>query len=106
MDGASVSLLVGDFEGSVSFLVQVLLRPVPDMEHMHGIPLDGEQDAEDIPPRAIEQLPDFFSKMPALRRERAPRREVFQRVDRFDKPDKPPGSGLGSVFRPVEIGGL
>jgi len=43
------------------------LRPMPDMEHMHDIPLDGEQDAEDIPPCAVEQLPDFFGKMPVPR---------------------------------------
>ena len=32
---------------------------VPDVEHLHGLTFDGEQDAVDMSPSAVEQLTQF-----------------------------------------------
>ena len=90
----------------MSFFVQVLLCPVPDVEYMHGITLNGEQNAEDIPPCAVEQLPDFLGKMPVFRGQRTARRQLFQGVDRVDNPRKPPGCRLGCLCMTVLIRGI
>ena len=89
----------------VSFLVQVLLRPVTNVEHMHSISLDSKQDAENIAPCAVEELTDFFGKMPILRGQRTTRRKLCQGIDRLDHPRKPAGRDFGCPCIPVHIGG-
>ena len=58
-------------------LCQMLLRAVPYVEHMHGIALDGEEDAVYVVARAVEELPDFLRKMFVLRRQRTTRGELI-----------------------------
>ena len=44
----------------------MLLRTVPDVEHMHGVGLDREEDAVRVVAWAVEELPDFLREMLVL----------------------------------------
>jgi len=95
-----MSYKIGCAQAAVS---QVLLCPMSDVEHMHSLPAHSAQEALDVPPPAVEQLPDFFAEMPVLRSQRAAFRELCTRVNRLDNPCKPAGSRLGGPFASVGI---
>ena len=40
----------------VSVLYQILLCAVPDVEHMRGVALDGEEDTVRVVARTVEEL--------------------------------------------------
>jgi hypothetical protein len=45
----------------------MLLCAVPDVEHMHGVALDGEEDTVHVVARTVEELPYFLRIMLVLR---------------------------------------
>jgi hypothetical protein len=75
----------------------MLLCAVPDVEHMHGIVLNREEDTVRVVARAVEELPYFLRKMCVLRRQRTPRGKLIQGIDRFDNSGKPPRCSLRGV---------
>ena len=46
-----------------------------DMEHMHGVALDGEDDTVNVVARAVEELPYFLREMLILRSQGTTRRK-------------------------------
>ena len=55
----------------------MLLCAVPDVEDMHGVALDGEEDAVYVVARAVEELPYFLREMLVLRGQRTTRRKLI-----------------------------
>ena len=86
--------------------MEVSLCPVPNVEHMHGITLNGEQNTESFAPRAVEKLPDFFGKMPVLRGKWATFGEFVQGINSLDKSRKPTSGCLGRSCTTVLICGV
>ena len=75
----------------------MLLRAVPDMEHMHSVALNGEENTVHVVARAIEELPDFLREMLVFRSQRTTRGKLIQGIDSLDNPRKPLRCGLGCV---------
>ena len=55
----------------------MLLRAVPDVEHVHGVALNREEDTIHIVAGAIEELPYFLRKMFVLRSQRTTRGKLI-----------------------------
>ena len=73
----------------------MLLCAVPDVEDMHGVALDGEEDAVYVVARAVEELPYFLREMLVLRSQRTTHGKLIQGVDGLDDARKPPRCSLG-----------
>jgi hypothetical protein len=73
------------------------LCAVPDVEHMHGVTLDGEEDTVHVVARAVEELPYFLRKMLVLRSQWTTRGKLSQGIDGLDNPRKPLRCSLGCV---------
>jgi hypothetical protein len=48
----------------------MLLRTVPNVEHMHGVALDGEEDTVHVVARTVEELMYFLREMFVFRSQR------------------------------------
>lgn len=81
----------------------MLLRAMPDVEHMHGVALDSEENAVHVVARAVEELPYFLREMFVFRGQRTTRGKLIQGVDGLDDPRKPPRGSLRGVVAFPEI---
>jgi hypothetical protein len=70
-----------------------------DMEHLHGVAFDGEQDAIDMWLPTVQQLAQFNGRVWILRSELAPRGELRQGVDRLFEVYEPTFSGVPGLLR-------
>ena len=80
---------------------------MPDMEHLHGVAFDGEQDAIDMWLPTVQQLAKFNGRVWILRSELAPRGELRQGVDGLLEFYEPTFAGVPGRLRsePLVYGG-
>jgi hypothetical protein len=71
---------------------------VADVEHVHHLLLDREQDAIDVRATAVEKLPDLHWRPAALGRNGTPSRECLKGVNRCAKGSEPLRAGLSRLF--------
>src|SRR5215217_9326978 len=81
----------------------MVLCAVSDVEHMHGVVLDGKEDTVHVVARTVEELPYFLRKMLVLRSQRTPRGKLIQRIDDLDNPRKPSRCSLRGVVTLPQI---
>lgn len=80
---------------------------MPDMEHLHCVAFEGEQDAIDMWLPTVKQLTQFNGRIWILRSELAPRGELRQGVDGLREGYEPTLSGVPGLLRsePFVYGG-
>ena len=72
---------------------------MPNMQHVHGVAFDREQDAVDMRSSTVEKLTELDGRVRILWSERATRRETHQGGDDGSEREEPPLSRFASLLR-------